>query len=321
MSLPGRWIKHGFVWRASHVADWWDVGTMAPAPVVLGDGRIRVFVGSWKTDGSHPVSRIGYVDVAEDNPAQVLGVSDKPVADIGAPGTYNDSGVFPSHALRLADGRIFLYTTGFQHSVYPEVDHLHTSGLLYSEDNGDTFTPLSLAPVLDRANEGLHIRAGLSAWADEDKGGFHCVYAAGTGFHRVDGKQRVHYSVFYQQSPDGVTFARQGRNIIGVVPGDRDRSWGRPQLTRLPGGMWVVVAAVRLPNQRHHLGCAYSADLQTWTKDENWLASVKHGEPGEFDDKTVYYPALCFAGRRLWLFYSGNGYGRDGFGYAEWLPN
>jgi hypothetical protein len=32
----------------------------------------------------------------------------------------------------------------------------------------------------------------------------------------------------------------------------------------------------------------------------------------------IAYPCVIRVGRRLLMFYNGNGFGRDGFGWAEW---
>lgn len=309
-----RWEKKGFVWNPDHIADWWVSHTMAPTAILKDDKTIRIYIGCWQEG---PLSRIGYVDVAADNPAQVLGWSEVPLVDIGGPGTFDEAGVFPAHVTKLEDGRVYLYYTGFQHSVAPEVDHFNFCGLAVSDDGGDTFTKVSKAPVLDRADEGLHVRAGVSVVEDKAADGaevFRCVYSAGSGFSSVGGKLRPYYEVFYQDSADGIQFARQGRKIVALDK-TAEHGLGRPQIVKI-GDNWYVFYTRRTLDMKYTIGCAWSPDRVTWQRIDDWVA-IPHGVAGAFDDEFVYFPCVVEAHGRHYLFYCGNGYGRTGFGYAE----
>ena len=308
--MKGVWTKLGRVAACRALRPWWVSHAMAPAPVVLADGRVRVFLGGWSETG---IARIGWIDLAGDDPLEVLGYSEEPVVDLGSPGCFDDNGVFPAHVSRAPGGEILLYTTGFQLSTREEVDHFNFSGLAVSRDEGATFAKFSRAPVLDRADEGLHVRAGLSSlWHD---GAFHCVYSAGTGFTPVGGKLRPSYEVFYQRSDGYAEFARSGRRIVALER-SREHGLGRPQIVRMQG-RWVVFYTRRVLDMHYHMGCSVSDDLEHWQRADDWLASVRHGEPGSFDHEMVYFPAVVRSGGRWLLFYSGNGYGRDGLGVAE----
>ncbi len=54
---------------------------------------------------------------------------------------------------------------------------------------------------------------------------------------------------------------------------------------------------------------------------DGWLNTIAHGKKGEFDCDMVYFPAVIDTGEKIFLFYVGNGYGKDGFGYAELIKN
>ena len=54
------------------------------------------------------VYRIGYVDVCSSNPAKVVGISEKPVLDLGRLGTFDDNGIMPCEVYR-DEKRVFLY--------------------------------------------------------------------------------------------------------------------------------------------------------------------------------------------------------------------
>lgn len=276
---------------------------MAPAPVLLPDGRIRVFLGGWDDDG---ISRIWWIDVAADDPFRVIDRATSPVVDIGEPGAFDENGVFPGHAT-FHDGRVYLATTGFQ--LGHKIRHYNFGGLTVSEDGGDSFARVSRAPVLDRADEGLHVRAGQSLlW---DAGVLRCVYAAGTGWMDVGGKQRPVYDVRYQTLERPDRLAPEGELIVSH-DGAVEHALGRPQLLRHRGRLLVLYTR-RTLDMRYSMGGAAFEDGR-WVRRDDEL-SVQPATTG-FDAQMAYFPGAVSLGDRLLLFYSGNGYGRDGLGAA-----
>ena len=84
------WKKLGLVYVADGKKDWTISHAFIPTSMILDDRRIRVYVAFLD---KHKVGRIGFVDVDAAEPRRVLMVSDKPVLDIGQPGTFDDNGV------------------------------------------------------------------------------------------------------------------------------------------------------------------------------------------------------------------------------------
>lgn len=304
-----RWVKKGFICKPEHVSDWWHSHAMAPSAVAIDDNTLRVYVCAWPGE---PCGRIGFIDTSAQDPTRVIGMAKKPVLDIGVPGTFDDNGVFPAHAILLPGGIIRLYYTGFQHSTKTTIDHLSFGGLAISTDGGTTFSKVSQAPILDRADEGLHIRAGLSVW--QAAKGYHCVYSAGTGFRKVGGKLRPIYEIYYQFSSDGISFEPRGRKIVSL-DSSSEHGLGRPQLFQM-GGVWYVFYTRRTLNMKYHMGCAWSLDLMRWERCDSWLATIPHGPKGNFDSEMVYFPSVVQTRKDTFLFYSGNEFGREGMGYA-----
>ena len=64
----------------------------------------------------------------------------------------------------------------------------------------------------------------------------------------------------------------------------------------------------------YRVGYAYSEDLETWHRDDD-QAGISVSQEG-WDATMVAYPAVVTAGNRTLMFYNGNGFGVDGFGYA-----
>lgn len=303
--------KIGFVFKPQGELSWWRSHAMAPAPVLLDSGEVRVYMGCWTED---KVSRIGYVDVRADRPTQVLRVSHQPVLDIGRDGCFDENGVFPAHVRRMEDGTVRLYYTGFQ--LGHKIRHFNFGGLAISHDGGHAFKRHSEAPVMDRADEGLFVRAGQSI-ETADGGGYHVIYSAGSSWHMCQGELRPVYDVFHQRSPDGIQIEKSGRKIVECDL-EIEHGLGRPQIIRL--GRWLYAFYTRriIEDMRYFLGCARSTDGEQWERVDHLFDHVPYGEPGEFDCEMIYFPAVVkVSEQKALLFYSGNYFGRDGMGVIE----
>lgn len=280
---------------------------MAPTVIPLGEGTLRVYVGGWD---EHGISRIAWIDVDANDPTRVLRESVIPALDVGRPGCFDENGVFPAHASCVGD-EVWLYYTGFQ--LGHKVRHYNFGGLAISSD-GTTFRRASEAPILDRSDEGLCVRAGQSILPEN--GRFPTVYSAGSDWVETGGKPRPCYDVFYQESLDGRTYQPQGKCIVKHDP-TVEHGLGRPQLVRLDGQRYVFYTR-RVLGMKYFSGCAREE-----VSDGRWIRcdeeiDLTHSEEG-FDSEMIYFPSVIQVpgSGRVFMFYSGNDFGRGGLGVAE----
>ncbi len=301
------WKKKGLIYCPQSEASWWISHAMAPAAFMLDNNVIRILMGCWD---AHGISRIGYIDVSAEKPDVIIGKSVNPILDIGEPGCFDDNGVFPGHVYKY-DGKIYLYYTGFQ--KLNKIPFTNFSGLAISYDGGYTFERVSKVPVMDRADEGLFTRAGTSVIIEKNI--FKACYSVGSGWTFIAGKERPIYEVNYIESFDGVSFGSEGRCIV-KCDSSIEHGLGRPQIITI-NNIYYVFYTRRMLNFKYHMGVARSYDLVSWERIDSWLSTVSHGFPHEFDSQMVYFPCVINSGKRIFLFYSGNGYGKSGVGYAE----
>ena len=304
-----KFIKKGKVLSWDKPNKWWQSHTMAPTAVYL-NGKIRVYLGAWDGNG---ISRITYIDLDAKNPGKVLYINDnKPIVDIGRDGMFDDNGVFPAHAV-VIDGEIFLYYTGFQKGF--KIPHYNFGGLAKSKD-GNTFERVSEAPVLDRTDEGLLVRAGQSVLKED--GVFRTVYSMGSGFIFVGGKERPTYDIAYQESDNGIDFKRKGIKILECNY-EVEHGLGRPQICKIRD-IYYVFYTRRMIDMKYFIGCAYSTDASVWMKHENVFSEIHHSESG-FDSEMIYFPSVVYVPDfdKYLLFYCGNNFGKTGIGFAELL--
>ncbi|MBH10213.1 MAG: hypothetical protein CMG74_07660 [Candidatus Marinimicrobia bacterium] len=302
------WLKKGFIYSPNNEENWWKTHAMAPAPILFNEDTIRIFIGGWDKNN---ISRIGYIDVDSENPEIVKNKSKKFVLDIGVKGCFDDNGIFPGHIYKLPDGRIFLYYTGFQ--KLHEIPFSNFSGLAISIDGGNSFKKYSKAPIMDRADEGLYTRAGQSIIYDD--GIFKCCYSAGSSWYKIENKNKPVYEVMYIESANGVDFSKKGEAIVKVDL-SVEHGLGRPQIVKLFNKIFVFFTR-RTLDFKYFIGCAhFDKKKSKWIRIDNWFNNITHGAEGQFDSEMVYFPSVIDTGKKIFMFYNGNGYGLDGIGFA-----
>lgn len=305
--------KIGLVSRYNHDFSGtnWASHLMAPAPVILNDKILRVYFGGWD---SNKISRIRYLDLALDNPSRIMGFSKNAVLDIGDDGCFDENGVFPAHIYKFNNEKIFLYYTGFQ--LGHKIRHYNFGGLAISEDNGQSFKRVSRAPILDRSDEGLFVRAGQSI-ALANGGGLHVVYSAGSSWHLCQGELRPVYDVYYQKSSDGIALEKSGRKILSADLGI-EHGLGRPQIVQMNGEYYIFYTRRIIEGMKYSFGCARSNDMVNWERLDHIFDDSFFGKKGEFDCNMVYFPAVVqVTAKKAYLFYSGNNFGEEGMGLME----
>jgi predicted GH43/DUF377 family glycosyl hydrolase len=298
-----KWFKRGLIYGPDGSMSWARHSALTPTPILLEPDAIRVYAGFRDAEG---VSRIGYVDVAAENPSVVRKVSRQPVLDVGTPGAFDDNGVILGDVIRTGE-TIRMYYVGFQR--VQKVKFLAFSGLATSDDGGESFQRISPAPVMDRDSDSLFIRAVHTVIFDD--GLWKVWYASGSDWHYVDGTPYPKYNIHYTESADGVHFHLTGRLCIDVS--GLEYRIGRPRVYKRGGGyqMYFTKGDTR---GNYFPGYAESTDGIHWRRQDSALG-VELSSSG-WDSRTLCYPSLLQYKNRTYMFYNGNDMGRDGFGYA-----
>jgi len=304
--------KIGFIFQSEGNLDWWKSHTMAPAPILYNETTIRIYIGCWS---AKKISRIGFIDVDIDNPNKIKKISKNYILEIGREGCFDENGVFPAHAFNFKNGKVFLYYTGFQ--LGDKIRHYNFGGLAISNDGGDTFQRYSEAPILDRSDEGLFVRAGQSIELIENSNEFHTVYSAGSSWFECNGKKRPMYDVYYQKSLDGIISKNIGTKIISSNI-SVEHALGRPQIIKLGEYFYIFFTRRIIDNMNYYFGIVRSKDCKSWERADDIVNNINFGTAEEFDSEMIYFPSVVKVSQnKAWLFYSGNNFGDGGLGLIE----
>jgi hypothetical protein len=300
-----RWSKKGLIYKPNFDKKSWMYSSgLAPLPILLNEEVIRVYFTARDIDG---VGRTAYCDLNSQNPSEIIKISREPVFDIGQPGHFDDNGVVVIDIVNV-NNQLRMYYVGFQ--KVEKVKFLSFTGAAESFDNGESFVRISNVPVLDRANEGLFTRNIQSILYEN--GVWRTWYIAGSKWGYTDGKILPNYNIKYMESKDGLTFPQEGAPCINTE-GNEYRV-GRPYVVFDQGKYKMFFCAATFP-EGYRLAYAESTDGIIWERcDEKLGINVSPGD--SWDSKMMAYPAFIRTSYGTYLFYSGNNYGADGFGYA-----
>lgn len=298
------WEKKGLIYGPSGESSWARHSALQPTPLVLTNERIiRVFVGMRDDDG---VSRVGFVDVSAEDPSHVLHVAKTPALDVGMPGAFDENGVVPCAVVKH-NGELRLFYAGYQ--IGQKVKFFVFGGMAVSRNGGETFTRASLVPTCDRTDEDLFFRVVHTMMLDN--GRWRAWYGGGNSFDVVDGRQYPRYNIRHAYSSDGVHL--HSRFDICVDMRGGEYRVGRPYVIKRDGIYRMFYGAGTI-KEGYRLAYAESPDGISWIrKDDEVGIQVS---PSGWDSRMQAYPAVVTYEDRTYMFYNGNDYGRDGFGYA-----
>lgn len=303
-----QWKKLGVVWQPDGDLWWARKYATCPTPLFLNDGSLRLYVQCRAEDG---VGRIGYVDVDPENPTHVLRVSKEPVLDVGAPGAFDDNGVFQTSVVQAEDGRLFMYYVGFE--LCHHIRYRLLTGLAVSNDGGETFQKVKTTPILERSATEMHFRCGPFVWPATG-GGYQMWYVAGSEWEEIDGKPMPVYDIRYAESVDGVHWPEEGR-IVLQVKRDKEHGFGRPYIVKKENYYQMFYSIRKKSPCAYRMGYAESEDGIHWQrKDEEIGLDVSIVG---WDSEAIEYAAVVDVGNRTLCFYNGNDFGGTGFGVAE----
>lgn len=302
-----RWKKLGIVYRPDGSQSWARSHAMVPTPFLLSQSVIRIFVTFCDEKG---IGRPGYVDVSASDPTVVIAVSNAPLLDIGEPGTFDENGVLLCSVIDEGEGNWKMYYVGFE--LGTKIRYRLLTGVAASLDGGKTFTRISRTPVLERSNSELYFRGGPCCFMEHRR--YRLWYVAGSQWIDVENKRMPVYDIRYVESEDGIRWPSEGDVHIAITEPD-EHGFGRPYVIHKPGGGYRMFYSVRRKSFRaYRLGYAESQDGYVWNRmDEKLNLDVTSGS---FDSDAIMYAAPIQIGEKLYVFYNGNDFGRDGFAVA-----
>lgn len=304
------WQQKGVIFTPDRDKEWSRTHAQAPSAVEF-DGKIRIYYGTRDAENR---SRTGFFEVDRSDPTRLLYAHDRPVLDLGKPGTFDEDGVIASQLLNVGD-ELWMYYGGV--SKGGSVPYRMSIGLAKSSDRGLTFSRLFEGPIVDRTRDEPYMTMAPNVIRDDD--GWTMWYGSGVKWTFVAGKYEPVYVTMVAYSHDGLSWRRSGRPCIRQNSPDEANT--RPAVLKTPAGYEMWFCYRRSQDYRdgqgsYRIGHAVSADGRTWERIEDDVGLEPAG--AGWNARAMAYPSVVVIDGRKIMFHNGDGFGRTGIGCAVW---
>jgi hypothetical protein len=208
---------------------------------------------------------------------------------------------------------VYLYYSGWSRAA--SVPYTNSTGLAISEDNGRTFKKVSEGPILAKSLHDPYSATSPCVLKNAD--GWHMWYCSGIGWLKIGEKYEHIYDIKYARSQDGILWTPTGDVAIGAIR--EDDALTRPYIIYSDNlyQMWFCYRGSRDFRDgidAYRIGYAHSRDLKSWQRDDA-RAGISPSQNG-WDSKMIAYPSILVRKDQIYMFYNGNDFGADGFGYS-----
>lgn len=310
-----KWEKLGHIFdpTAGDYGDFMRSHAQCPSVIVMEDAlRVYFSCRPEPIDGQY-LSYTAWLDLDPKDPTKVLRVAKKPVMQLGALGSFDEHGIYPTSTIRVKD-EIFMYYGGWHRKQ--TTPYSVAIGLAKSKD-GENFT---------RVYDGAFFNSNevdpfeVSCPKIRNFGGRNFLfYLSGRGWTMHDGRAESLYKIRIAAYRDGAGWIRLPKDIIPDVLSDGECQAGADVF--LKDGKYHMYFSYRHatdyrnPQRGYRIGYARSNDLATWERDDSY-AGIELSKDG-FDSEMMHYPHVFKYGSDHFMLYNGNDFGRYGLGLAK----
>jgi len=294
------WQKQGRIF-----SDHW-----AQLPVVdnESDNLLRIYYSKRVDNKSLPM----FIDIEKENPKKVISMSDKPILPLGELGTFDQAGVMPAEIINYKNKK-FLYYIGWSNRL--DVPYFNTIGLAISEDNGKKFEKFSTGPVFGCSHREPGYTGTISILIEN--GIWRAWYLSCRKWEEINNRVEPFYDIKYAESLNGIDWIPKNKTCIKI---DEEFA-GISQASVVKHGdvyhMWF--SARKKTNYRTNPDFSYRIYKAQSKNGFDWKVDKKPSlevSTSGWDSIMVEYPYVIPFKEKLYMFYNGNGFGKDGIGYA-----
>lgn len=306
------WKRRGQIIKSNDQVGWWKSHAQSVTPLVLAPDRWRLYFSARNQRGQ---SFAVYVDVDPLADMRVLDRHFEPLLSLGVPGAFDSAGYGPSMAIHRKSG-IDLYYSGIH--IKHEVPHGLAIGLATSQD-GKNFERKVAGPVLATGpNEPYFV---ATPYVEEGPDGFTMWYMSCLGWKQFsDGTFDPKYDIKRALSADGENWTTSPEG--GLKLAKSSSGLVRPWLAKIDGEEFLFFSQRGELGYRKPGGENYrilSVKIDANGSPESKCAQLKFENPPQPDDWDSWmqaYASIVPFEDGFVMFYNGNDFGRDGFGWA-----
>ena len=297
-----KWQKKGLIFKVNKNSSWMNSHAAVPFADHIKDDIFRIYFSTRDIENR---ASIGFIDIDINEPTKILNISESPIISIGDLGTFDEFGVMGSSLVNFK-GKKYLYYIGWNRST--SIPFRWSIGLAISTDGGNSFEKFSKGPILDRN----HIDPYMVSYPTViyENALWRMYYLSAIKCLNEDGKFKVPYHIRYAESQDGINWIRNG--IVAVDFKDpNEYAITRPSIIKENElyHMWYSYAI-----NKYRIGYAISHNGIEWTRKDD-KAGIDVSSSG-WDSESIEHCYVFEHKNTKYMLYTGNDYGKTGFGYA-----
>ena len=310
------WERLGRIFnpRDNGTGDWMKEFSQAPCVLEFND-LIRIYFSCRPAADSKGqyISYSAFADFSKEGLFRILNVAGKPIFELGATGTFDEFGTYPVSVIR-AGRQIVAYYGGWTRCE--SVPFNVAIGRAVSDDEGVTFLKSGPGPVLSYDADEPFVLSGPKIRLYD--GRYYLWYIAGRKWIMDNGRAEPVYRIRMASSDDGICWKKEHRDLI--EPRIFEEAQASPDVFFNNGRYHMFFCyrygtGYRGRERGYRIGYAWSEDMYNWVRD-NFRAGIDVSEHG-WDSEMISYPHIYETGEAIYMFYLGNGVGREGFGVAR----
>ncbi|MFZ6009564.1 MAG: hypothetical protein ACOYXT_04390 [Bacteroidota bacterium] len=249
-----------------------------------------------------------------ENAFNVIRLEQKPLLQLGDLGAFDETGTMPCSIVQHpSNGQVWMYYVGWnrKHSVPYDC----AVGLAVSTDHGQTFKKYSNGPIMGQNLIDPFLVGCPRVYIFGGK--WYMFYLAGVKWVDFNGKKESYYKLRLAISEDGLNWTRNTDFIIPEVYEMESQTCASVFFWKGSYHMFFTfrhTVDFRNPQRGYRIGYARSTNLLQWERNDS-VGNFSVSESG-WDSEMVCYPNVNVFDEKLVMFYCGNNFGLDGFGYT-----
>lgn len=314
------WEKKGLLFDPTKYRTEWMFNYAQNPNVLELEDRIRVYFTTRpaRDKNGNCISNTAYADFTKEEPFKLIGISERPLLEFGGPGDFDEFGIMPGSLVKIPErNEVWLYYVGWTRLT--SVPYKWSVGLAISKDNGKTFEKFSKGPVISSSAQDPYLQA-CPRVIRLDKDNLFMWYNSGTEWNYIDGHYESVYITKTASSKNGIDWVLSNKQVIpSKVEKECQTSASYFEYNNMHHILFSYRygAGFRGKEKGYRIGYMWSKNLKEWHRDDK-LGGIDVSDTG-WDSEMVCYPHAVKINNEIYMFYCGNNFGENGFGYTKLL--
>ncbi len=236
---------------------------------------------------------------------KVVKVCEKPILSRGKLGSFDDSAVIPSHIIKIGK-KYHLYYVGWTQGK--KVPFFSNIGLATSNRILGPYKKFSNSPILGKSKFDPYFVA--TCFVNKIKEGYEMYYTSNLFWKRTNNIPYPRYLIKKCFSKDGVNWQVNGEKVINFK-NKKEVAITRPWIISLEKKL-VMFFSIKKKN--YEIQTNVLLNKSKWKRKK--IFNFQKNKKINFDSVSQEYASLIKHNKKIYMFYNGNQYGKDGIGLA-----